>query len=494
MKTRAEASLSRRNLLAAGAGLAGLAGLGAGGQAHAASLPAQETVEAFDVVVIGTGLSGTAAALEAASGGARVAILEKAPEARAGGNSALAAGIFAMPASDAAADTDAYFEDFVAKGLGRGNHAIYRLLSRQARGDVDWLRSHGVEFLPEGTMPPYRVATATTAPGPYMGMPRVLAALRGKIADLGARYFYETKAKQLVMDASGGVSGVRAVGPRGVVELAAGSVVIAAGGYAGNPGILAAYSDPNAEALMVRGIEWATGDGLVLATEAGAGLRGMGGIMALHIAAVDAVETAAGNPFAALPYCLSINRNGERFIDESKGYVAHGKAVLGQPGQRASLIFDQRIADLPASQTTVGTFRRLGIGVVEAASIEDLAAKIGVPADALAATVEQFNAAVEGEAAPTARPPKARLAARIETPPFYAFHQLAPGITLTFGGIMINEAAEVLEPDGRVMRGLYAAGEGAGHVFHDDYIGGSSLANCLVMGRIAGRSAAARKT
>ena len=491
MTSTADCSVSRRNILALGAGLAGL---GAAGQMHAASLPTPESVETFDVVVLGTGLAGSAAALEAASAGARVAILDKMPEGRAGGNSALSAGIIAMPASDARADRDAYLDDFIAKGLGRGNRAVYELLASNVRSDVDWLRSQGIDFLPEGTMPPYRVVTATTAPGPYMGMPRSLETLRGRIAGLDGRVFFETKAKQLVIDAGGAVSGVRAVGPGGVVELAARSVVIATGGYAGNPQILAAYSDPNAEALMVRGVDWATGDGLALASEAGAGLRGMGGIMALHIAAVDAIETAAGNPFAALPYGLSINGQGKRFIDESKGYVAHGKAVLGQPGQRASLIFDQRIADLPATQTSVGTFRRLGIGVVEAGSLEELSTRIGVPADALVATVKEFNAAVEGEAAPMATPPKAKLASRIETAPFYAFHPLAPGITLTFGGIMINAASEVLEPDGRVLRGLYAAGEGAGHVFYDDYIGGSSLANCLVMGRIAGRNAAARKT
>jgi succinate dehydrogenase/fumarate reductase flavoprotein subunit len=67
-------------------------------------------------------------------------------------------------------------------------------------------------------------------------------------------------------------------------------------------------------------------------------------------------------------------------------------------------------------------------------------------------------------------------------------------VTLTFGGIMINANAQVLETDGRIVPGLYAAGEGAGHVFYDDYIGGGSLANCLVMGRIAGRNAASVKT
>src|SRR5690606_7485548 len=117
------------------------------------------------------------------------------------------------------------------------------------------------------------------------------------------------------------------------IDYKAKSVVIAAGGYAGNTQMLEAYSDANAGALMVRGIDWATGDGLIMAQEAGAGLKGMGGLMALHIAAVDGVETAAGQPGAVVPYAVSINRDGKRFVDESRGYVAHGKAVLEQPGQ-----------------------------------------------------------------------------------------------------------------------------------------------------------------
>ncbi|QDZ01553.1 FAD-dependent oxidoreductase [Nitratireductor mangrovi] len=488
--TDGKSTFSRRSMLTGLSAGAGLAGLSAISSAKAANLPTPEIVESFDVVVIGTGLAGTAAALEAASSGARVAVLDKASENRAGGNSALSAGIIAMPASASSADSAAYLEDFVSKGQGRGNRAIYELMAQNTRADVEWLRTNGAEFTAQGTMPPYRIATVTTAPGPYMGMPRTLAGLRNRIEELGGHFFFDTKAKHLVLNENGAVAGVRAIGSDGVIELAGQSVVVTTGGYAANPQIIAAYSDPNAEALMVRGIDWATGDGLRMAGDVGAGLRGMGGIMALHIAAVDAVETAAGNPFAALPYCISVNQEGKRFVDESRGYVAHGKAVLGQPGQRASLVFDQTIAELPATQTTMATFRRLGIDIIEASTLDELAKELGVPSDTLAATIADFNVAVSGGAAPEASPPKAALARKIERAPFYAFHPLAPGVTLTFGGLMINDNAEVLEADGRVIAGLYAAGEGAGHVFYDDYVGGGSLANCLVMGRIAGREAA----
>lgn len=491
MQDTPQKGMSRRNLLAGiGAG-AGLGGLLTASAAQAALLPQPAAAENFDVVVIGTGMAGCAAALEAASRGARVAVVEKSAESRAGGNSLLAGGYFAMPRTDAQADRDAYLEDFIKKGLGRGNREIYELMTANARADVAWLAANGIEFLPEADMPPYRVAAALVAPGAYMGMPRMMKNLRQTIAGKGAVFFYDTKARQLVMNERGAVAGVRCVGNNGVVDYAAHAVVVAAGGYGGNTQILEAYSDPNAGAMMVRGVPWATGDGLTMALAAGAGLKGMGGLGALHVAAVDELETAAGNPFAALPHGLAVNREGRRFIDESRGYVAHGKAVLGQPGQRSTLIFDEKVKALPGPASALATFQRLGIRTYEADTLEELAAAVGIPAEALVETVRAFNEAVEGEAAPGANPPKAGLALRIDTPKFYAFHPLAPGITLTFGGIMIDARARVLEPDGRVIPGLFAAGEGAGAVFFDDYVGGGSLTNCLVMGRVAGREATA---
>jgi len=109
-------------------------------------------------------------------------------------------------------------------------------------------------------------------------------------------------------------------------------------------------------------------------------------------------------------------------------------------------------------------------------------------------TVTEFNNAVKDGKALEANPAKATLAHKIQAPKFYAFYPMVPGITLTFGGIRINGKAQVLEADGTPIGGLYAAGECAGGLYYDDYIGGASLANCVVMGRIAGKEAAAQKT
>lgn len=490
MQKRTQGSMSRRSLLAGiGAG-SGIVGLAAATAAEAALLPQPEASEDFDVVVIGSGLAGCAAALEAAGSGARVIVLEKASQSRMGGNSLLAGGGFARPTDGSEAARQGYVEDYETVCLGRGNSRIFNLMAQNVADDIAWLESHGVAFNEPSPWPPMRVVMSVVAPGMFAGMPSLFRRMRTRIPELGGQIAFDTKARQLILNERGAVAGVRASGSSGLVDYKAKAVVIAAGGYAGNTQMLEAYSDPNAGALMVRGIDWATGDGLMMAQEAGAGLKGMGGLMALHIAAVDGVETAAGQPGAVVPYAVSINREAKRFVDESRGYVAHGKAVLQQPGQTTTLVFDQNIRDIVAD-SVMATFTRLGLTVQQADTLAELAGKVGLPAEEFVQTIETFNAAVEGDAAPGAVPPKATLASRIERPPFYAFDPLVPGITLTFGGIMINEHAQALEADGRVIPGLFAAGEGAGAVFFQDYIGGGSLTNCLVMGRIAGREAVA---
>jgi succinate dehydrogenase/fumarate reductase flavoprotein subunit len=272
------------------------------------------------------------------------------------------------------------------------------------------------------------------------------------------------------------------------------AVIIASGGYAANKQLLETFVDPDTDEMRVRGVPWASGDGLLMAQEAGAMLVNMGGIASLHVAAVNPQSPASGNPVRGVPYCLGINRDGMRYVDESKGYVAHGKAALKQPGQTVALIFDEEIKKMPGAKSAWETFTRQGIKVHEANTLAELAAQIGVPADNLAKTVAEFNNAVKDGKALTANPPKAALAYKIQSPKFYAFYPLVPAITLSFGGIRINGKGQVLEADGRIIPGLFAAGECAGGLFYDDYIGGSSLANCLVMGRVTGRGAAAMKT
>lgn len=453
-------------------------------------LPTPDRHETADVIVIGTGLSGTIAALEAASRGARVIVIDKATPGQAGGNSRHAGGAFCVPNDSSAEARAAFLEDNLRVCGGRGNRELLALVAANVNGDVEWLRTQGVDILAARPWPPHRVSLAIAAPGLFEGAATMLETLWSSLAGLGVTVAFETKARQLVMDQNAAVCGVRAAGPGGLVDLLAPAVVVAAGGYAANGQMLEAYVGATAAGLTVRGVPWATGDGLNLAQQAGAGLRGIGGTASLHIVATHPTNPASGQPATAIAFGIGVNRDGRRFVDESRGYVAFGKAVLDQPGQTAALIIGSGVLELPGPAGARALFDRLGIETVVASGAGELARRLDVPPGPLAATIEQFNAAItDGGTAPAADPPKLQMAYPIE-PPYLAFAPLRPAVTLTFGGIMIDTQARALEPDGRPIPGLFAAGEGAGHLFFEDYIGGGSLTNCLVMGRIAGRNAA----
>lgn len=485
-------SLSRRDFLryAAATGVAlSVAGIPAR-VVDAAFVGELPPTREFDVIVIGTGMAGLAAAVQAGEQGARVAILEKQLKPLFGGNSRLAGGIFAAPEARTAEAKAQFIEDFLVKGDYRTDADLIETLADNILDDIEWLKSHGVEFLEPSPMAPYRVLGYTAAPASYQGMPKLLDTMLKAAENLGAETFFQTKAQELLVDASGNVVGVRAKTSKGLVDFRAKATVIATGGFAGNGQMLEQWVGPDADESMVRGIKWATGDGHIMAANVGAQLIQMGGVDTLHIAAVHPKNTASANPFQVVPYALGINRLGRRYVDESLGYVAHGKAAMNQPGLQVALVFDQAVADMPEGQAVISNFDRLGIEIIKANTLDELAAKIDVPADALKETVTSFNAAVQNGQALAADPPKAAHAVRIEKPPFYALYPLGPGITLTFGGIRINLRRQALDADGKPIGGLYAAGECVGGYFLGDYVGGGSLTRCLVDGRIAGRNAA----
>jgi flavocytochrome c len=493
MKKGRQLLLSRRTFvqgMGIGAGALTFGGLSC---VEAALLPKPSQSETADVVVIGTGLAGLTAALQAQEGGAKVVVIDKVPAAKTGGNSALAGGLIAVPSANTQQAKDEYLEDFLKKSQGNGNRQLLRLLADNVQEDTEWLRAQGIDFPAPIGVAGYRVKAVMFPPALYRGMPKALETLRRQFEGKGGKIEYENKAKQLVMDEAGRVSGVRAATAQGLKDYLARGIVMATGGYAANMQILETYVDPNADKMMVRGVTWATGDGHLMAQEAGAVLVNMGGMAALHIAAVSPKNTSAGNPFTAVAYCVGINRDGKRYVDESLGYVANGKATMKQPGQTVALIFDEEAKKQSGVASAVRQFQGLGIDIVEADSLEALAAKIGCPAPQLVQTVTEFNNAVQDGKALAATPPKTGYALKVSTPKFYAFYPLVPGVTLTFGGIRINDKAQAQEADGTVMPGLYAAGECAGDLHYDDYIGGGALAACLVFGRIAGRRAASEK-
>jgi hypothetical protein len=171
--------------------------------------------------------------------------------------------------------------------------------------------------------------------------------------------------------------------------------------------------------------------------------------------------------------------------------VNNGKAVMDQPGQVCALLFDDAIAQIDSVKTDVEKFERMQLPIAQAASIAELAGLINVPADALEATISEFNAATDGERAAGLAVPKSAFAMRIEGPTYYAFYPLKPGSIMGFGGLYTDEEMRVLEADGSLIKNLFIAGECIGGVYKYDYLGGASLARCVATGIKAAVNAAA---
>jgi len=173
-----------------------------------------------------------------------------------------------------------------------------------------------------------------------------------------------------------------------------------------------------------------------------------------------------------------------------------GRAILAQPGQVAWQIYDRKVAHLLHDEYRAPTARRF-----QGDTLAELAGKLdGIDRDALQATVAAFNAAVrkdvafdpgrkDGRSTEGLAVPKSNWAATIDEPPFEAY-PVTCGITFTFGGIRADGEARVIDVDGAVIPGLYAAGELVGDLFYFNYPGGSGLMAAAVFGRIAGHAAA----
>jgi succinate dehydrogenase/fumarate reductase flavoprotein subunit len=489
--TESTANLKRRGILT-GIG-AGGASLAAATAAHAV-LPTGIRTEKHDVIVIGFGTAGLVAALQARQDGADVLVLEKTPAANSGGDSRMSGGIFFVPGKDTPDLRQAFVDDNNRVTQGRGNAELFRVIADAAWTDIGWLKQLGCEFI---DYEPARLGsggTMTLAPAPWRGMPRFLETMQKQFTDLGGKVLFEAKAKQLILDNRGRVTGVKVATADGVVDHMANAVIIAAGSYCANKYMLEQLVHPDAGAMLLRGAPTATGDGHLMALEAGAGLQNMAGLKTVSVVAVHPREPSGGNPERALRYCLAINQDGKRYVDESKGLLINGRAALTQPGQVVALVFDESIRKEHDTQMSLDVFRTRNLPVIEANSVEELATRIKVPPAQLAATIRDFNKSVRNGKAEAASPPKAAMAYRVEKPRYYAFYPLVPAITQTFGAITTNARAQVLEPDGRIIAGLYAAGNCAGPLYYDNYWPGGMQIACLVMGRIAGRLAARERS
>jgi tricarballylate dehydrogenase len=360
-----------------------------------------------------------------------------------------------------------------------------------------WLQGHGVEF----DMPVYYLSAGPARIQPVGGGGAIVARLVDAAKRAGVKFVYDSPVSRLVMAEADRVSGVEARSSDGVTLLDADAVILACGGFQGNPAMMRAHFGPGAEVvkLISPGTRFNTGDGIRVATEQGAHISGDWNGM--HIEPVDPRSRHSAPVVLVYPYGIVVDQEGHRFFDEGGGLMHQTWEALARdihfarPNRIAYAILDSRLFEIDGFERAI----RSEVPPYRAQSIEQLAARIGVPASNLQETVDAFNAAATGDpvrfeasrcdglaAARELKPPKSNWARAIAKPPFLAF-PLVGAIAYTFGGLATNTKAEVLGERGP-MPGLYAAGETTGH-FYGTAPNAVAVLRALVFGKIAGQEA-----
>ncbi|MBS0244531.1 MAG: FAD-binding protein, partial [Proteobacteria bacterium] len=320
----------------------------------------------------------------------------------------------------------------------------------------------------------------------------------------GIPTFYRTTARRLITDDTGTVVGLEAAGLENKrIVFRAPSVVLACGGFEGNPEMLARYMGPSSRYIrpVARGGYHNKGEGLEMALAIGAAPAG--DYTRFH---AEPLDPRSGEPepvVMVFNYGILVDVHGRRFTDEAPWsadatYESITRIIGEQPEGIAWLILDSRLDEVPNWRRAV----RSDQPPVEAPTLEALAAKIGVPADELTATVASYNAACprgttfraeapDGIAtSPGHSPRKSNWAFPLSAAPFRAYPIMC-GNCFTFGGLKVDPSARVLNRDGEAIPGLYAAGETIG-LYWGTYTGATSVLRGAVFGRIAGAEATRR--
>lgn len=484
----------------------------------------------YDVIVVGAGNAGLCAALSAQENGAGVLVLEKAPVYLKGGNSFFTNGAFRfayngledirdlMPdmSDEEARSVDVgrytqenYYSDFMRVTEGLADPGLVQIVVSQSYPTMKWLLEKGVRWSLRYGRQAYKVGNIfkfwggqiVESVGGGRGLVDPLYALAER---QGVEVAYETSATRLLLNRRGRVAGVTVKDAKGYRDVYGKTIVLACGGFGANAEWRAKYLGPGWDLAKVEGTPFNTGDGLRIALDIGAQPHGhWSGCHSINwdINAPAFGDRNVGALFHKPSYPLGIvvNLYGKRFHDEGADfktytYAKQGIEILRQPGRVAFQVFDDKAKHLLAEQYHIPQ-----ANLTTANSVEDLADRLGVDKQGLVKTIAEFNEAVqEGEFNPTIldgkhtkgiAPPKSNWAQRIDAPPYLGC-AVTTGITFTYGGIKINNQAQVLNALDVPIPGLYAAGELVGGLFYFNYANGSGLMAGSVFGRIAGASAA----
>ena len=486
-----------------------------------------------DVVIIGAGGAGMTAALTASDAGKSVLVLESQPAV--GGNSVKSTGGMnaaktvyqdantfdesagvekTLKAAEGYADNEAitalaatvkeqweawqanpegYFDstelfalDTLIGGKGMNDQELVNTLVNNSAAAIEYLDSIGIHLNNVAAFGgasvkrihrPVNEEGKTVSVGAYT-VPLLEAACQSRD---NLALLTDVTAEKLLTNEAGAVIGVEAKGKNGnKVTVNAKAVILATGGFGANLDMVVQYK-PDLAGFMTTNAAGIQGQGILMATEIGAATVDMEQIQIHPTVQADTAslitEGLRGDG------AILVNANGERFIDEVGTRDVVSAAEIAQPDSFSWLVVDQKMVD--ASSVIQGYIKR-GL-MLQGDSYEALAKELGIPADAFAATMEKWNGYVAEKNDPDFG--RTSFANPLDTAPFYAV-KVTAGIHHTMGGLKIDSQTHVLNTEGQIIPGLFAAGEVTGGVHGGNRLGGNAVADFVVFGRIAGQQAA----
>ena len=489
------------------------------------------TVDA-DVVVVGAGGAGMTAAITAAAEGKTVVILES--QSMVGGNSVRATGGMnagktvyqdenefgesagvektLKTAAEKYADNETitalaktvseqwaayqanptgYFDsvelmelDTMIGGKGINDPELVETLCANSADAIDWLDEHGITLHNVSSFGgasvkrihrPVNAEGKTVSVGSYM-----IPLLQENCEKAGVKMMLDTTATEILTDANGAAVGVKATGASGeTVTVNAKAVVLATGGFGANLDMVVKYK-PELKGFMTTNAPGIQGQGIEMAEAIGAATVDMDQIQ-IH-PTVEANTAALITEGLRGDGAILINEEGQRFIDEVGTRDVVSAAEIAQTGSYSWLVVDQAMAD--ASSVIQGYIKK-GY-TVTGTTYEELGKAMGVDAAAFAETMDKWNGYDEAKNDPDFG--RTSFANPLNTAPYYAV-KVTAGVHHTMGGLKINANTEVLNENGEVIPGLFAAGEVTGGVHGANRLGGNAVADFTVFGRIAGAAA-----
>lgn len=446
-------------------------------------------VENFDIVIVGGGGAGLSAAISASNLGAKVVLLEK--MAAVGGNTLVSMGGINIPGSDAQKskkiedNPELYYNDALVGGDGENNKELFKILSENALNTYNWLKEEvGVEFKKDELIHfgGHTVPRAAVFKGKYAV--ELISKLRKKAENLGVEIRTGVEAKEIITEDKK-VVGIKATTEEKTVEFfGSKGVIFTTGGFSGNIEMRKKYNPQLDERYKTTNQSGITGDGHLMCEKLGVDFIHMSYIQTFPIAnpLTGALSHVGGSRFDG---AILVNRSGKRFVEELERRDVVSQAILAQDGGVGYLVWAQEIETV-ANRTTenkaeVNGLKRASLFIE--GSIKECTKEMDINLATLKETINTYNSYVEnGKDLEFNR--RGNLI-KIEKGPFY-IQTVAPAVHHTMGGIKINSDNEVLDVEGNIIKGLYAAGEIVGGIHGTNRLGGNAITDILVFGKRAG--------